>query len=63
MVRMMTRSEMYREVSDMVDHKFIKLSDASRVLGLYHRGYITEQEQFEMFQELVDVATIKKLSR
>ena len=62
MTQMLTPTEIYRQVADMVDHKFIKLSDASRIVYLYHSSIISEGEQFEMFQELIDVATIKKLS-
>jgi hypothetical protein len=63
MTQMMSSTAIHMQVASMICQRFIKLADASRILKLYYDSHISEGEQFEMLQELIDVATIAKLSK
>jgi hypothetical protein len=63
MTQMMTLPQIAREVGDMVRTGFLPKPEVVKVLAAKFSRRVTEGEAIEMFQELIDVATIKQLSK
>jgi hypothetical protein len=63
MTQMMTLPTIAKNIGGMVKDGFLKFSDVKDITELYHAGHISLGEEIEMLQELIDVATIAKLSK
>jgi hypothetical protein len=63
MTQMLTLSAIAKNIGSMVKDGFLKFDDVKDIAKLYHAEHISLGEEIEMLQELIDVATIKKLSK